>query len=117
MKDVEKDFVAEMMMKTQCCEENVCTSCVCIASKKLRDKVKKSHHPVKKIYCEHCKENSINVHEFPQNAEDQNYKQVCGFFALFWIESIVSLVIIAINQIENIGGWHDQQDLTFVIGC
>jgi len=87
MKDVEKDFVGETMMKTPCCEEAVCTSCICIASQKLRDKVKKSHHPVRKIYCEHCKANSINIHEFPQNDEDQNYKQVCGFFALFWIES------------------------------
>ena len=86
-KDVQQDFAGEFMMKAPCCEENVCTHCVCIASQKLRDKVKKSHHPIKTIYCEHCQKTCINTREFPQNPENQNYKQICGFLALFWIEN------------------------------
>ena len=40
------------MLTTSCCKENVCTSCICTANKKEQHKVRKSHHPVKKIYCE-----------------------------------------------------------------
>jgi len=58
------------------CKKNICTTCICIATRNLHDKKQKSHHKAQRLFCPWCKINCIGINKFPHNAHNRDCKQI-----------------------------------------